>query len=60
MGINDDLYSVQLPDGRTFTCSRLVLQKTGGKCPVYHDVVDAEIAAKHESRAAAKAAKGGF
>lgn len=58
MSVNDDYYSVVLPDGRTFTCSRLVLYKTGGKCPVYGDVVDEDIATKSNLRKSRGVANG--
>ncbi len=36
--MNEEMYAVITPEGKTFRCVKSQLEKTGGKCPIWgHD-----------------------
>ena len=40
----DDMITVVTPSGKNYTYARNILYKTGGRCPVYGNVIDETIA----------------
>lgn len=49
--MDDEMYVVTTPTGGVYKCLKnYTLQKTGGVCPIYGDVIDADMNARWAQR----------